>query len=40
MMAVVVENRKKLYPQYGDGWIPKSEAQRQKEAQPQKYIGR
>jgi hypothetical protein len=40
MMAVVVENRKKLYPQYGDGWIPKSEAHRQKEAQPQKYIGR
>jgi hypothetical protein len=40
MMAVLVENRKKLYPQLGEGWIPKTEAQRQKEALPQKYIGR
>jgi hypothetical protein len=40
MMAVLVENRKKLYPQLGESWIPKTEAQRQKEAVPQKYIGR
>jgi len=40
MMAVLVENRKKLYPQLGESWIPKTEAQRQKEALPQKYIGR
>lgn len=40
MMAVVVENRIKKYPQYGDGWIPKTEKQRQEEAKPQIYIGR
>jgi hypothetical protein len=40
MMAVVVENRKKLYPQLGDGWIPKTEQQRKKEAEPKVYIGR
>jgi hypothetical protein len=39
-MAVLVESRKKLYPQLGDGWVPKTEAQRKKEAEPQVYIGR
>ena len=40
MMAVVVENRKKLYPQLGDGWIPKTEVQRKKDAEPKIYTGR
>jgi hypothetical protein len=40
MMAVLVESRKKLYPQLGDSWIPKTEKQRKKEAEPQVYTGR
>ena len=40
MIAYVVEDRIKKYPQLGNGWIPKTEAQRKKEAEPQKYIGR
>jgi hypothetical protein len=40
MMAVLVESRKKLYPQLGDSWIPKTEEQRKKEAEPQVYTGR
>jgi hypothetical protein len=40
MMVFVVEDRIKKYPQYGDGWIPKSELQRKKELIPQKYVGR
>lgn len=40
MVAWVVEDRIKKYPQLGDGWIPKTEAQRRREAEPQKYIGR
>jgi len=40
MMVFVVEDRIKKYPQYGDGWIPKSELQRKKESQPQRYVGR
>jgi len=39
-MAYVVEDRIEKYPHLGNGWIPKSEQQRQKEAQPQVYIGR
>lgn len=40
MFAFIVEDRIKKYPQYGDGWIPKTELQRKKEAEPQIYIGR
>jgi hypothetical protein len=39
-MAAVVEDRIKKYPHLGDQWVPKSEAQRRKEAQPQVYVGR
>jgi len=39
-ISYVVEDRIKKYPQYGDGWIPKSELQRQKESQKQTYVGR
>lgn len=39
-MAVVVEDRIRKYPQYGDGWVPKTEAQRREEAKPKIYIGR
>lgn len=38
--ALVVQDRIQKYPQYGDGWIPKTERQRLKEAEPQIYIGR
>lgn len=40
MMVYVVEDRIKKYPQYGDGWIPKSEQKRQQESQPYRYVGR
>jgi hypothetical protein len=40
MMAKVVEDRIEKYPQYGTGWIPKTEKQRQEEAKPKVYIGR
>jgi hypothetical protein len=40
MIAYVVQDRIKKYPQLGTEWIPKTEAQRQREALPQKYIGR
>mgnify|MGYP003341806291 CR=1 FL=1 len=40
MMAYVVQDRIEKYPQLGTEWIPKTEAQRQREALPQKYIGR
>jgi len=36
----VAHDRQQKYPQYGDGLFPKSERQRQQEAQPQVYIGR
>lgn len=39
-IAMVVEDRIKKYPQYGDGWIPKTEEQRRIDALPKKYIGR
>jgi len=38
--ALVVEDRIRKYPQYGEGWIPKTEEQRRLEALPKKYIGR
>ena len=39
-LAWVVEDRIRKYPQYGTGWIPKTEEQRRIEALPKKYIGR
>jgi hypothetical protein len=39
-MAWVVEDRIEKYPQYGTGWIPKTEAQRQAEAKPKIWTGR
>jgi hypothetical protein len=40
MIAYVVEDRIKKYPELGTEWRPKTEAQRQREAMPQKYTGR
>ena len=40
MLAMVVESRRNLYPKLGNQWIPKTEQQRKKEAEPQIYIGR
>jgi hypothetical protein len=40
IMSKVVEDRIAKYPQYGTGWIPKTEEQRRKEAEPKIYIGR
>jgi ABC-type sugar transport system permease subunit len=40
MFAMVVETRIKMYPQYGEGWIPKTKYQRYVETLPKKYIGR
>jgi hypothetical protein len=40
VMSMVVQDRIEKYPQYGTGWIPKTEKQRQLEAQPKVYIGR
>lgn len=39
-MIVVVEDRIRKYPQYGDGFIPKTEHQRYIDSLPKKYIGR
>ena len=39
-MALVVQDRIEKYPQYGTGWIPKTEKQRKEEAKPKIYIGR
>ena len=39
-MAYVVQDRIEKYPQLGTSWIPKTEAQRQRELQPKVYIGR
>jgi hypothetical protein len=38
--AFVVQDRIEKYPQYGTGWIPKTEEQRRKEAGPHIYVGR
>jgi hypothetical protein len=40
LMAYVVEDRIEKYPQYGTGWIPKTEEQRRIEAAPKIYTGR
>jgi hypothetical protein len=39
-MFYVVQDRIEKYPQYGTGWIPKTEKQRQEEARPKIYVGR
>lgn len=39
-MAYVVEDRIKKYPQYGTNWIPRTEEQRRRDAEPVIYIGR
>lgn len=36
----VAYDRQQKYPQYGDGLFPKSEEQRQRDAEPKVYIGR
>jgi hypothetical protein len=38
--ALVVEDRIRKYPQYGEGWVPKTEHQRYIESLPKKYTGR
>lgn len=40
IMAYVVEDRIAKYPHLGTGWIPKTEEQRQREAQPKIWTGR
>lgn len=40
MMMWVAYDRQQKYPQYGNGLFPKNESQRQREAQPQIYVGR
>jgi len=40
LFAWVVQDRIEKYPQYGNGWIPKTELQRQKESEKQIYVGR
>jgi hypothetical protein len=40
MMMWVAYDRQQKYPQYGDGFFPKSEKQRLKESKPQVYVGR
>jgi hypothetical protein len=40
IFAMVVESRIKMYPQYGEGWIPKTEEQRRIDALPKHYTGR
>ena len=39
-MAFVIEDRIEKYPHLGTGWIPKSEEQRRREAEPKVWIGR
>ena len=40
IMMLVAHSRQQMYPQYGDEFLPKTEEQRRKEAQPHVYIGR
>jgi hypothetical protein len=40
MMAFVIQDRIEKYPQLGNGIVPKTERQRQLEAEPKKYVGR
>lgn len=40
MMVWVIHDRTQKYPQLGTGWVPKTERQRQLEAEPKRYLGR
>ena len=40
VMMLVAQSRQKMYPQYGNEWLPKTEEERRKEALPHVYIGR
>jgi hypothetical protein len=40
MMMLVAKSRQEMYPQYGDGFFPKTEEERRREALPHVYIGR
>jgi hypothetical protein len=40
MFIYVAYDRQQKYPQYGDGFFPKSEEKRRREAEPQIYVGR
>ena len=40
IMMLVAQSRQKMYPQYGNDWLPKTEEERRKEALPHVYIGR
>jgi hypothetical protein len=40
MMVFLIQDRIRKYPQLGTGLVPKSERQRQLEAEPKRYIGR
>lgn len=40
LFVYVVQDRIAKYPQYGTGWIPKTEEQRRLDALPKHYIGR
>ena len=40
MISFVIEDRIKKYPHLGNEWIPKTEEQRRKDAEPKIYIGR
>ena len=39
-MMLVAQMRQEMYPQYGNEFIPKTEEQRKRDAQPQIYVGR
>jgi len=39
-MMLVAQMRQEMYPQYGNEFIPKTDEQRRREAQPQVYVGR
>jgi Fe2+ transport system protein B len=39
-MALVVQDRIQKYPQLGTDWMPKTPAHRQRDSEPQVYVGR
>jgi len=40
IMMLVAKSRQEMYPQYGDGLIPRTEEERRADAEPKIYIGR
>jgi hypothetical protein len=38
--SLVIEDRIRKYPQYGNGWIPRTEEHRRRDAEPVVYVGR